>query len=127
MRPQQAAQLAEPRAIIARLQSAIHTLTMASPVPLNPANETEPVRRRLVKFTNKFRGNTCWNQYRQVFDAIIKSNGWDGTGLGTTDVEMPVIVGTSTDAGVPTSVCNSMSMNTASGTTGNADLGIGLR
>ena len=25
----------------------------------------------------KFRGNTCWNQHRQVFDAIVKSNGWN--------------------------------------------------
>ena len=56
---------------------------MASPVPLNPVNKTEPVRCRLIKFTNtevpKFRGNTCWDQllYIQVFDAIVKSNGWD--------------------------------------------------
>ena len=22
-------------------------------------------------------GTTCWEQYRQVFDAIVRSNGWD--------------------------------------------------
>ena len=25
----------------------------------------------------RFSGDTCWDQHRQVFDAIVKSNGWD--------------------------------------------------
>ena len=25
----------------------------------------------------KFAGGTSWEQYRQVFDAIVQSNGWD--------------------------------------------------
>ena len=25
----------------------------------------------------KFSGVTSWDQYRQVFDAIVRSNGWD--------------------------------------------------
>ena len=44
--PQQAARLAKPRAIIARLQSEIHILKMASRVPLSPVKKTEPVRRQ---------------------------------------------------------------------------------
>ena len=34
-----------------------------------------------TKFTStrvpKFAGTTCWDQYRQVFEAIMISNGWD--------------------------------------------------
>ena len=78
---QQADQSADPRAIIARLQSEIHTLTLASPVSPNPATKSQLVRRQPIKFTNaevpKFRGITCWNQYRHVFDVIVRSNGWD--------------------------------------------------
>ena len=78
---QQAVQSTDLRAIIARLQSEIHTLTMASPIPDSPATQIQPVRRRSVKFTNtevpKFCEKTCWDQYRQVFDAIVKSNGLD--------------------------------------------------
>ena len=25
----------------------------------------------------RFNGDTCWDQNKQVFDAIVKSNGWD--------------------------------------------------
>ena len=54
---------------------------MASLVQPNPVTRIQPVRRRSVEFTNtevpKFRGNICWYQHRQVFDAIVKSNGWD--------------------------------------------------
>ena len=36
---------------------------------------------RTTKFTNtevlEFRGVTCWDQYRQVRDAIVRSNGWE--------------------------------------------------
>ena len=79
--PQQATQLTGPLAIIAQLQSNVHMLKMASPVKLNPVTRTQPVRHQSVKFTNtdvpKFRGNTCWDQHRQVFDASVKLNGWD--------------------------------------------------
>ena len=37
--------------------------------------------RRFVRFTNtevpRFSGNTCWDQHRQVFDTIVKSNVWN--------------------------------------------------
>ena len=28
----------------------------------------------------KFRGVPCWDQYRHVFDAAVRSNGWVDTG-----------------------------------------------
>ena len=67
--------------MVAQLQSDVHALRMSSPVHPNPVIGTRQVRRWTAKFMNtevpKFRGNTCWNQHRQVFDAIIKSNGWN--------------------------------------------------
>ena len=44
---------------------------------------TSPVLSRPVMFTStkvptcRFAGMTSWEQYRQVFDAIAQSNGWD--------------------------------------------------
>ena len=43
--------------------------------------QTSPVRSKPVVFTStkvpKFAGVTSWKQYRQVFEAIARSNGWD--------------------------------------------------
>ena len=43
--------------------------------------QTSPVRSKPVVFTSttvpKFAGVSSWEQYRQVFDAIAWSNGWD--------------------------------------------------
>ena len=43
--------------------------------------QTSPVRSKPVVFTStklpKFGGMISWDQYRQVFDAIVRSNGWD--------------------------------------------------
>ena len=53
------------------VQSGPSTLTMkAPPVKSKPGAFT---------YTNvpKFSGVTSWDQYRQVFDAIVRSNGWD--------------------------------------------------
>ena len=40
-----------------------------------------PVRSKPAVFTStkvpKFIGVTSWDQYRQVFEAIVRSNGWD--------------------------------------------------
>ena len=40
-----------------------------------------PVQSKLGAFTStkvpKFSGVTSWDQYRQVFDAIVRSSGWD--------------------------------------------------
>ena len=39
---------------------------------------TSPVRAKPMVFkVPKFAGVTSWEQYRQVFDAIAQSNGWD--------------------------------------------------
>ena len=43
--------------------------------------KTLPVQSKPGAFTStkmhKFSGVTSWDQYRQVFDAIVRSNGWD--------------------------------------------------
>ena len=43
--------------------------------------KTLPVQSKPVAFAStkvpKFSGATSWDQYRQVFDAIVQSNGWD--------------------------------------------------
>ena len=45
------------------------------------ARQTSPVRSKPVVFAStkvpKFGGVTSWDQYRQVFDAIVHSNGLD--------------------------------------------------
>ena len=65
----------------AQLQSEVHTLKFASAAPPTPATWTQAARHRPAAFTTtevpKFCGATCWDQYRQVFDAIVRSNGWD--------------------------------------------------
>ena len=47
-----------------------------------PEMQPSPVPRSSVRFTNtavpKFDGTVCWHQHQQVFNAIAKSNGWDG-------------------------------------------------
>ena len=57
-------------AMVAQLQSDVHALRMLSPIHPNPVIGTRPVRRRTAKFMKtevpKFRGNTWWNQHRQV-------------------------------------------------------------
>ena len=46
-----------------------------------PGNWTAQGHQRQVAFTStkvpRFAGATSWEQYRQVFDAIVLSNGWD--------------------------------------------------
>ena len=46
---------------------------------------------RQVAFTTtkvpQFHGTTSWEQYRQVFDTIVRSNGWDND----TEALVPVI------------------------------------
>ena len=41
------------------------------------ARQTSPVKSKPPKFGGVFGGVTSWDQYRQVFDAIVRSNGWD--------------------------------------------------
>ena len=42
-----------------------------------PANWTAQGHQRQVAFMPRFADATSWEQYRQVFDAIVLSNGWD--------------------------------------------------
>ena len=73
--------VAGPLSIIAQLQNDFHMLKMALPIQPNPVAGTQMVRRRSDRLTNtevsRFSRDTCWDQHRQVFDAIVKSNGWD--------------------------------------------------
>ena len=66
---------------VAQLQSDVYALRRSSAARLDPVIGTRLVRRGTVKFMNtevpRLRGDTCWNQHRQVFDVIVKSNGWD--------------------------------------------------
>ena len=56
-------------------------LKLAPPVPPTPATWTPPDRPRPAAFTTtkvpKFSGLTSCDHYRQVFDAIVRSNGWE--------------------------------------------------
>ena len=66
--------------IVARLRNEVDTLKLAPPVPPTPATWTQPARPRPATFTTtkvpKFSGSTSWDQYRQVFDAMVRLNGW---------------------------------------------------
>ena len=44
-----------------------------------PAVSTRPLKRSGFKSTAvpRFSGKSNWEQYRQVFEAIVRSNGWD--------------------------------------------------
>ena len=78
---QQANRMADLIDSVAQLQSEVRALKFASPTLPTPATGTQPVQHRSATFTTtevpKFRGATSWDQYRQVFDAIVRSNGWD--------------------------------------------------
>ena len=66
---------------VARLQREVEDLRSDS--MFNHAGEmpSPPQRSRRTIFTStkvpRFAGTTSWEQYRQVFDAIVISNGWD--------------------------------------------------
>ena len=61
---------------VARLQMDMEELRSES-----MCNQTRGRQTRQMTFTStkvpKFAGVTSWEQYRQVFDAIVQSNGWD--------------------------------------------------
>ena len=79
--PQQADLTADLMDTIAQLRNEIYALKLAPPVPPTPTTWTPPARPMLAAFTTtkvlKFSGSTSWDQYRQVFDAIVRSNRWD--------------------------------------------------
>ena len=66
---------------VEQLQLEIDALKFAPPGPSTSATQTPLVQLRPAAYTTtkvpKFSGATSWDQYRQVFDAIVRSNGWD--------------------------------------------------
>ena len=67
--------------MVAHLQLEVEALKFVQLGPSTLAMKTLPVQSKPVAFTStkvpKFSGVTSWDQYRQVFDAIVRSNGWD--------------------------------------------------
>ena len=59
----------------------VYALKLAPPGPPTPPTLVPPARPRPAAFTTtkvpKFSGSTSWDQHRQVFDAIVRLNGWD--------------------------------------------------
>ena len=66
---------------VARLQLDLDVMRAGSRCYRTPGGRDLPGHPRQVTFTStkvpKFAGVTSWEQYRQVFDAIVQSNGWD--------------------------------------------------
>ena len=67
--------------IMARLQLDLDEMRAGSRCHRTPGGRDSPSHPRQVTFMStkvpKFAGVTSWEQYRQVFDAIVQSNGWD--------------------------------------------------
>ena len=67
--------------MVAHLQLEVEALKFVQSAPPAMARRSLPVLSKSVAFTAtkvpKFNGGTSWDQYRQVFDAIVRSNGWD--------------------------------------------------
>ena len=66
---------------VARKQKDIATLCEENLILRTPAIPQVVQAPRRAAFTTtkvpRFDGTTSWEQYRQVFDAIVRSNGWD--------------------------------------------------
>ena len=66
---------------VARMQKDIATLREENRLLRTPAIPQVVQAPRRAAFTTtkvpRFDGTTSWEQYRQVFDAIVRSNGWD--------------------------------------------------
>ena len=66
---------------VARMQQDLASLRAENRLLRTPAIPQVVRAPRQVAFTTtkvpRFDGTTSWEQYRQVFDAIIRSNGWD--------------------------------------------------
>ena len=67
--------------IVACLQLEVEAMQSKMPGRQTFGGKTSLVRSKPVMFTStkgpRFAGVTSWEQYRQVFDAIAPSNGWD--------------------------------------------------
>ena len=66
---------------VMQLQFEVDMLKFVQSGPSTSAMKAQLVQSKPVAFTStkvpKFSGVTSWDQYRQVFDAIVQSNGWD--------------------------------------------------
>ena len=66
---------------MAHLQLEVEVLKCVQSRLSMSATKALPVQSKPAAFTStkvpKFSGVTSWDQYRQVFDAIVRSNGWD--------------------------------------------------
>ena len=66
---------------VAQLQLEIDAPKFVQPSQLTSATGTPPVQPNRAAITSskvpKFSGVTSWDQCRQVFDAIVRLNGWD--------------------------------------------------
>ena len=64
---------------VAHLQLEVEALKFGQSGPSTFATKTLPVQSKPVAFTStkvpKISGVTSWDQYQQVFDAIVRSNG----------------------------------------------------
>ena len=69
--------------MVARLQLDLDEMRAESWRLRTPGGRDSPRHPRQVTFMStkvpKFAGVTSWEQYRQVFDAIVQSNRWDDT------------------------------------------------
>ena len=67
--------------MVAHLQFEVELLKFVQSGQSTSATKAPPVQSKPVAFTStkvpKFSGVTSWDQYRQVFDTIGRSNGWD--------------------------------------------------
>ena len=68
---------------VTHLQWEVEALKLAQSEPSKLPQRGLPVQPKPVAFTStkvpRFSGASSWDQYRQVFDAIVCSNGWDDT------------------------------------------------
>ena len=66
---------------VARLQTDLNDMRAESRYLRTPGFRDTLQKPRQVTYTStkvpRFEGTTSWEQYRQVFDAIVLSNGWD--------------------------------------------------
>ena len=66
---------------VARMQKDIATLREENRLSRTPTIPQVVQAPRWAAFTTtkvpRFDGTTSWEQYRQVFEAIVRSNGWD--------------------------------------------------
>ena len=75
--------------MVAHLQLEVEALKFGQSGPSTLAMQTVPVQSKPVAFTStkvpQFSGVTSWEQNRQVFDAIVRSNGWE---VSTVDLQL---------------------------------------